>query len=324
MNRAALRGLLLAIAAGLLAVACAGTGSMTGAASRNDVERIDALVRKGFDVNKPEPGGALPLEYATRANHVAATERLLYHGADVDIRNKEGRTSLFHIARNGRPIAMARVLLDYNADANLADHFGMTPLLIAAMRGNEDVVDLLLAHGVDLEHRNSLGENALDLALQRDRQGIAAKLSQHGLTATSFPPLNKPDDAPHLPVVGCGSVVDSAVLGARFWCGVPYAEFGRETGILFGIERYKGMRTESIRVVDGTTTINEPRCPELNDPYSWGPGPWLSHRQSVLRRGTRVATVTFLFDGQRRLLGLRCENTPTGVVIAEGYSDIVY
>ncbi len=317
-------GVLLIVTAGIVA-GCAGAGSMTSAAYRNDPDRIDALVAKGFDVNAPEPGGALPLEYATTGGHVEATERLLYHGANVDIRNKEGRTSLFHVARNGRPEDMARLLLRYDADADLADYFGMTPLMIAAARGHMNIVEILLAHGVEVDSRDSLGRTARDVALAHDNPAIVARLADLGVDATEFPPTERPSGTQPLPVEGCGTVVDSTVLSSRFWCGVPYAVFARDTGIMFGIERYANIDGFSVRVDGDHVSIDEPDCSKvrLSGPMSPGGAP-LAHRQSILRRGARVATVTFIFDTQRRLLGLRCDNTAPGVSILEGFSDLAY
>ena len=164
------------LAMAVIVSGCAGAGSMTLAAMRNDVDRIDALVAKGFDVNKPEPGGLRPIEYAVGGGNVEATTRLLEHGADINISNNEGRTPLFHIARNGRPGHMVDLLLDNGADPEVADFFGITPLMIASARGHSNIVRMLMARGASVEHRDSLGRNARDLAIKNWHDGTTGEI----------------------------------------------------------------------------------------------------------------------------------------------------
>lgn len=297
---------------------------MTFAALRNDVERIDSLVAKGFDVNKPEPGGLRPIEYATVGGNFEATTRLIEHGADINVRNSEGRTPLFHIARNGRPDGMARLLLERGADPEIADFFGMTPLLIASARGNANMVGILMEHGVSLEHRDSLGRNALDLALETDHEEIGEILASVGLEVTTFPPLDRPDDAEPLPVEGCGSVVDSIVMGGTYWCGIPYDQFARATGMVFGIERDQFFESSRIQVRDGEVVTDiEPDCSDirLDLPFPSHGAP-LAHTQRVIKDGVRQGSVSFFFDPNRRLLGVRCDAPKAAFV--DGYSDMMY
>lgn len=44
------------------------------------------------------------------------------------------------------------MLLNHNADVNLADNFGTTPLHIALFKENIPIVNLLLAYGADVRH----------------------------------------------------------------------------------------------------------------------------------------------------------------------------
>ena len=294
---------------------------MTYAALRNDVERIDALVAKGFDVDKPEPGGLRPIEYAVVGGHVEATTRLLEHGADIDIRNNEGRTPLFHVARNGRPDSMARLLLANGADPEIADYFGMTPLLIAAARGHTDMIGILMEHGVSLEQRDSLGRNARDLAVESGHGGTTGKiLADAGVEITSFPPLNRPEEAKLLPVEGCGSVVDSLVMSSTYWCGIPYAAFARATGMVFGIER--NVEVRRVRIRDGEVQADEPDCSDIRLSGPGFHGAPLAHTQNVYEDGVRQGSVSFFFDGHRRLLGVRCDAATARII--DGYGDMVY
>merc|ERR1711871_1808854 len=60
---------------------------------------------------------------------------------------------------------MARVMLEQQADPNVADAEGDTALHYAAAQGREDLVSLLICHGTDPTTRNWAAWTALDAAL---------------------------------------------------------------------------------------------------------------------------------------------------------------
>ncbi|KAE8550828.1 hypothetical protein EYB25_007058 [Talaromyces marneffei] len=79
-----------------------------------------------------------------------AIQYLLQHGADMAMRDAEGRTPL-HVAVTGgyRRLEIARVLLEHGADPNALDLKGVTPLGFAAE--SPEMVQLLLQHGGKIE-----------------------------------------------------------------------------------------------------------------------------------------------------------------------------
>ncbi|RAK98716.1 ankyrin, partial [Aspergillus ibericus CBS 121593] len=82
--------------------------------------------------------------------HTSAIQYLLQHGADVTMRDAEGRTPL-HIAVKGgyRRLGIAAALLEHGADPNALDKTGVTPLAFAV--GNSEMVQLLLRYGGDVQ-----------------------------------------------------------------------------------------------------------------------------------------------------------------------------
>ena len=60
---------------------------------------------------------------------------LLRKGADVNARNREGRTALMFAIINLRT-ATVKTLLEFGADVNVQAHCGCTPLMLAACSGD--------------------------------------------------------------------------------------------------------------------------------------------------------------------------------------------
>lgn len=320
---------------------CAGPTSIALAAIRNDVERIDSLVEKGRDANKPEPGGSYPIEFATILGNVEATKALLDHGVDVNFRNPQGRTPLFHIARKGefehpankgKRKAMAEFLLANGADPDIPDYFGMTPFLVAAANGNREMLEVLLDHGAMTGGRDSLGRNGRDLAAESGHSGIEEMLAVLGLERTEFPPIAEPKDAAPLPVGDCFDQPRRLIKStSRLWCGMPYEEFVRDTGVQFAIGKYKTRHLDSAGP-EGKPGLDEPDC-------SIGPGPenlelagllhrgsgrsgdLIGHTETYYAEGNRVAEISFVFDRYRRVFGVRC--FPVSVPIW-GDPDLLY
>jgi len=89
-------------------------------------------------------------------------------GIGIDTRDKFGSTAL-HKAANKywtgtKSKEICRLLLDKNPDVNACDKSDNTPLMIAALHNNAEVVKLLLERGANPEMRNETGQTALDIS----------------------------------------------------------------------------------------------------------------------------------------------------------------
>ena len=97
----------------------------------------------------------------------AALTLLTAHGAQIDLRNQQGMTTLLLAARYGTSIRTLERLLAHGADPNARDNKGNTLLHCAAMNhkpGNDERLAWVLANGGDPEARNLAGQTPLDRA----------------------------------------------------------------------------------------------------------------------------------------------------------------
>jgi hypothetical protein len=99
---------------------------------------------------------------------IARLEGLVRRGMDVNQRDASGTTLLV----KSRSIEVTSWLLDHGADPDLADAEGMTPLMVAARYGLADIARRLIAAGADVSRQDSSGDTALDEARRAQNHDI--------------------------------------------------------------------------------------------------------------------------------------------------------
>ncbi|XP_070811516.1 histone-lysine N-methyltransferase EHMT1-like isoform X1 [Pituophis catenifer annectens] len=100
--------------------------------------------------------GRTPLFWATEYRHERLVELLLSHGADPDVRDKEGNLCLHRAAYFGSP-TIARMLLEAGSDLNATNHLGNSPLHLAAQEKCHECLSLFLACGA-VSLKNKAGQ----------------------------------------------------------------------------------------------------------------------------------------------------------------------
>ena len=63
-------------------------------------------------------------------------------------------------------------LLRYNANVNVADYLGNTPLFYATENGNLDVLKMLHEYGADGLKKNSNGVNCYQIAMNQENREV--------------------------------------------------------------------------------------------------------------------------------------------------------
>ena len=122
-------------------------------------------------------GGKLPLRVTL--SHPDVLKLLLEHGADPNLHFADGFTALLQLLRRkqGEYMRALTVLLDYGADPNIAHAgTGNTPLMIATLDLNVDLVKLLLEHGADVTQVDREGKSVLDMLGRTRKYGEVREL----------------------------------------------------------------------------------------------------------------------------------------------------
>lgn len=136
-----------------------------------DIARL--LIERGAKVNVKEKNGKTSLFWAAREGHQEMTDLLISKGA---MRKGSENKYLLTAAQYGNA-ALAKLVIDRGADVNVRGEFGKTPLHFASQRGDAETVDVLLAAGADPNSRSVLKRIPLHYAKGRQ---VVAKLVEAG------------------------------------------------------------------------------------------------------------------------------------------------
>jgi uncharacterized protein len=108
------------------------------------------------DVNRRNPDGSTPLQWAVYNGDVAEVKRLLRAGANVALANNYGATPMTLAAEVGNA-DMIGLLLEAGADADSPNPDGQTALLAVARTGNVKAAELLLSRGASVDAKEKWG-----------------------------------------------------------------------------------------------------------------------------------------------------------------------
>ncbi|KAK6705444.1 hypothetical protein SNK05_009341 [Fusarium graminearum] len=104
--------------------------------------------------------GKSPLHTSAMRGNVESTRLLLEKGADIEAKDKTGKTALL-IAATSSKHEILKLLLEKGANVNAKDRNGWTALLIAARSSKHEILELLLEKGADIEAKSKVGNTAL-------------------------------------------------------------------------------------------------------------------------------------------------------------------
>jgi ankyrin repeat protein len=131
------------------------------------------------DARDDDADGWTPLHLAAFHGRAEEVTTLLAQGADplARSRNAMANTPLHAALAGAEHDRVVRALLARGASAALAAASGVTPLHLAAARGNRALAELLLAHGADPRAAMDDGAQPHEIAASRGHADVAAWLA---------------------------------------------------------------------------------------------------------------------------------------------------
>ncbi|KAK6922384.1 Ankyrin repeat [Dillenia turbinata] len=176
----------------------------------NEVGALKKLIdRSKCNLNEQDERGYTAVMVAAAGGHMEALQLLIHAGADVKLRNKNGKTAIALAEENHNSEKLQRVMLEYalkkekgcsagidalhcaarhgdlasvglltskGYDVNVCDANGYTPLMLAARAGHGHLCEVLISLGAKCDIENARHETALSLARKNGNGSIAVRV----------------------------------------------------------------------------------------------------------------------------------------------------
>lgn len=157
----------------------AGKTALMLAAFAGQLETIKELREHGARYDLRDKGGSSALHWAVDSGNTQLIEWILDDGADITLTDLNKWTPLFRVAAIGGNKDVGRTLLQYGADMNWKDKDGKTTLMMAVVNGHQGLVEILLEKNVDISIKNEFGKTAYEMAVSMDRVRVIKTLEEY-------------------------------------------------------------------------------------------------------------------------------------------------
>ena len=136
------------------------TTPLIWACYNGNMEMVKMLISYGANVNWSNKDGFTPLMAAVETNNLKIVKYLLQNKAKVNVATLVDKTTPLHIACYNGDKECAEILVVAGANVNAKNSHNITPIITAALYGNEEIIDYLKSSGAVLNK-----DNATELAL---------------------------------------------------------------------------------------------------------------------------------------------------------------
>lgn len=158
------------------------------AAANGDADMVKLLLHRGASIHPEYGSNRSALHIAAARGHAAIVHLLLEAGADPETQNHDCQSALHVAAANGQ-VAAVGALIEHAANVNNADYGGTTPLHLAAQHGRPEVVARLLDGGAVDDNGDGYrkADTALDIAASYHHVEVVQLLLARGVDVGTIP-----------------------------------------------------------------------------------------------------------------------------------------
>jgi ankyrin repeat protein len=147
------------------------------AAGLSDISALASMLAAGADVTAYAGDGFTALHLAAFFDAPYAAALLLRAGAGPEaVADNATRVRPLHSAMAGRSVSVVSMLLAAGVDPDPVQQGGFTPLMAAAMHGDGELTDLLMACGADSRRASDDGRTAADMAAAAGHDHLVHRL----------------------------------------------------------------------------------------------------------------------------------------------------
>ena len=147
------------------------------------LDAYKAFLQAGYDVNKEDIYGNSILNYvcqhSTDDNKEEIAKLLIDNGADVNKKDRNGKTALHQFAESKE---MVEFLIEKGADIEALDNKGFTPIYYSLNSHFIGATDAFIKHGANVNAVNKYDVSPLHIAIFNEDMLIVKKLLKNGAT----------------------------------------------------------------------------------------------------------------------------------------------
>ncbi|RTY87272.1 ankyrin repeat domain-containing protein [Flavobacterium sp. GT3R68] len=132
-------------------------------ARKGTVEEIKNIIKQNPDaINSVNEGGYSPLVLACYKGNIAVADFLVTRVKDINGTSSMGTPLMAAVVKGNKEIV--KILLDQKANPNIADPSGNTALIYATLFKHFEIVEMLLIAKADIALKDIRGNSAMDYA----------------------------------------------------------------------------------------------------------------------------------------------------------------
>jgi hypothetical protein len=160
---------------------------LINAIQKGYAQEVSTALKNNADPNAFYNGTPL-LSLAIQKGNPTVLNVLLSSNINLTMEDENGDTPLMYALKHKHPATAIHLIkrIPNLRDIDKANNQGMTPLMVAAQKGENIVIPALLATGVPLNAQNNEGKTALDLAREANHTTtiklLEQALNKHGVS----------------------------------------------------------------------------------------------------------------------------------------------